>query len=219
MRLVVYDYSSTRDFTMECGGYNYGPGNWYNYFGHYFGSSGMQGIPIRFGDDGTNDIIWIGETNQGWSYPQIAITTWMGGHSGSYDDFSWTENWELDIVTSFNGNVERTISSTDGNATVSDLKFKSDFDTVKNAMDILKNMNGYTYDRIDNEFIDQDTGLVAQEVEKVLPSAITKIEKRLAIEYYQIYALLISAVQDLSNRISKSEKEIEKLEQEIYNAN
>jgi len=26
-------------------------------------------------------------------------------------------------------------------------------------------------------------------------------------------------VQDLSNRISKSEKEIEKLEQEIYNAN
>jgi hypothetical protein len=101
----VYEYSTGRSHTFDIGGYNYGAGNWYNIFATQLTDTGRAAMNVRFGDDGSNDFITIGETSDSWSYPQVYITDVQTGYSGF--STGWGENWIIDFVTSFSG-VEQT---------------------------------------------------------------------------------------------------------------
>jgi hypothetical protein len=59
---------------------------------------GMSTLNVRFGDDGTNDWICIGETNSTWDYCQVMITDFQGGYSGTTN--AWGYGWGIDFVTS-----------------------------------------------------------------------------------------------------------------------
>ncbi len=91
--------------TFEIGGYNYGPGNWYNPFATQLTDEGRSAFTVRFGDNGTRDVIYIGEVGTTWSYPQVYITEVQTGHSGYSSN--WGQDWVVDFVTSFTG-VEQT---------------------------------------------------------------------------------------------------------------
>eukprot|EP00960_Hanusia_phi_P027371 746794-Hanusia_phi.AAC.1 len=59
--------------------------------------------------------------------------------------------------------------------TDSDIRYKTNLTRIPNPIDKIKNINGYTFDRNDTDLKRRFTGLVAQELQQVLPEAV--IEK------------------------------------------
>ena len=89
--------------------------------------------------------------------------------------------------------------------TVSDVALKSDIEVIPNALDKLDKIQGYTFTRHNGK---KSAGIIAQELEKVLPEAVK--EKKLslidgeqykAVEYDAIHGLLIQAIKELKKEI------------------
>ena len=89
--------------------------------------------------------------------------------------------------------------------TVSDVALKSDIEVIPNALDKLDKIQGYTFTRHNGK---KSAGIIAQELEKVLPEAVK--EKKLslidgeqykAVEYDAIHGLLIQAIKELKDEI------------------
>ena len=81
---------------------------------------------------------------------------------------------------------------------------KSDIEVIPNALDKIDLIQGYTFNKLGKK----TAGIIAQELEKVLPEAVK--EKRLAlydnktyktVEYDAIHGLLIQAIKELKNEI------------------
>ena len=91
--------------------------------------------------------------------------------------------------------------------TVSDLRLKKDVEIIKNPLDILDKINGYTFTYKKGD--KKSAGVVAQEVEKVFPQAVSEKglpylskdeenpEKYKTVEYDQLVGLLVQAVKEL----------------------
>jgi len=92
--------------------------------------------------------------------------------------------------------------------TISDERLKTDITKIDSALEKVGQLNGYTFTyKADGK---QSAGVIAQEVEKVLPSAVTEKELPLktddgvsykTVQYDQLVGLLIEAVNELSNRV------------------
>ena len=103
-------------------------------------------------------------------------------------------------------------------STVSDERLKSNILIVDNALDKVSQLNGVTFNwKKDNS---ASAGLIAQDLEKVLPSAIK--EKQLpfksddeevykTVEYSQVTALLVEAIKELKEQNELMKAEIEEL--------
>ena len=101
--------------------------------------------------------------------------------------------------------------------TISDIRLKKDLQIIQSPLDILSNINGYTFTYKKDD--KKSAGVVAQEVEKVFPQAVS--EKGLpfsskdeenpdnykTVEYDQIVGLLVQAVKELTDKVKKLEGE------------
>ena len=135
----------------------------------------------------------------------------FGSDAGDY--LVWTTDTQLDVYV--NGNNELRLES-DGDLHVdndviafsttiaSDVALKSDIEVIPNALDKIDLIQGYTFNKLGKK----TAGIIAQELEKVLPEAVK--EKRLAlydnktyktVEYDAIHGLLIQAIKELKNEI------------------
>jgi hypothetical protein len=86
----------------------------------------------------------------------------------------------------------------------SDRRLKSDIATICNAMDIVKGMRGVYFTRIGQS--NRSTGVIAQEVEEVLPEVVhTSDDGMKSVSYGNIVGVLIEAVKVLSERLEKME--------------
>ena len=128
----IFNYSSNASATYVISGYNHYNSNdsqWTNCSVYSYGntnnvSSNKANLTVRFGDDGTREIIWIGEaitdsTNEliqtTWNYPQIFIKDICLGY-GRYDYNKWASGWDISIVTSFD-TVQKTYTNNQINST------------------------------------------------------------------------------------------------------
>ena len=94
--------------------------------------------------------------------------------------------------------------------TVSDERLKTDIEKIENATDKVNQLNGYTFTyKADGK---QSAGVIAQEVEKVLPSAVNekvlplKTDDGVAyktVQYDQIIGLLIESIKELKQEINE----------------
>ena len=91
--------------------------------------------------------------------------------------------------------------------TVSDVALKTDIQVIPNALDKLDEITGYTFTRHNGK---KSAGIIAQELEKVLPEAIYETElplqkndgkKYKTVEYDAIHGLLIQAIKELKDEI------------------
>jgi hypothetical protein len=90
-----------------------------------------------------------------------------------------------------------------GNVTAySDIRLKTNLQQIPDALAKVESLTGYTYTRTDTG--ERQTGLVAQDVEKVLPEAVVQGE-HLALAYGNMVGLLVEAIKELSDRIEKLE--------------
>ena len=98
--------------------------------------------------------------------------------------------------------------------TDSDLKYKDDLRKIENASDIINKLNGYTFTRNDaKEYGDRRfTGLIAQEVEAVLPEAILKKhDGALRVMYGNLAGIFVEAIKECRKDIEELKREVIKL--------
>ena len=89
-----------------------------------------------------------------------------------------------------------------GNVTAySDARLKTDIEKIPDALKKVNALNGYTFNRIDQEGPRQ-TGVIAQEVLEVLPEAVIATEEHLSVAYGNMVGLLIEAVKELSQELA-----------------
>lgn len=81
----------------------------------------------------------------------------------------------------------------------SDSRLKKDLVKITSALDKVDQLVGYTYTRIDNE--ERNTGLLAQDVQKVLPEAINTDGEYLAVSYGNILGLIVEAIKELRQEV------------------
>ena len=90
--------------------------------------------------------------------------------------------------------------------TLSDIRRKKNIERIESALDKVSELNGYTFQYIDRE--DRMTGLIAQEVEKVLPEAVYATEtfdgeQTKALRYGNMVGLLVEAINELREEVEK----------------
>ena len=93
----------------------------------------------------------------------------------------------------------------------SDRSLKDNLVPIQNALDKTRTLTGYEFDWNDKQdtYTGHDVGIVAQEVEKVLPEVVTEREDGTkAVKYEKIVPLLIESIKELSAKVAKLESQI-----------
>ena len=77
----VYNYVEDTSFSVHVGGYTYSNSTW-----EHRPSAMVYGAnhKVRLGHNGTNFVIYIGELNSSWAYPQISVRNVILGYGGTY---------------------------------------------------------------------------------------------------------------------------------------
>ena len=137
----------------------------------------------------------------------------IGSDAGDY--IVYTTDSQLDVYV--NGNNEFRFEAdgdfhADGNViaysttVASDIALKSDIEVIPNALDKIDLIQGYTFNKLGKK----SAGIIAQELEKVLPEAINEKmlplqkddnKKYKTVEYDAIHGLLIQAIKELKDEI------------------
>ena len=87
-----------------------------------------------------------------------------------------------------------------GNITAySDRRLKKDFEVIPNAMAKVTALTGYNFTRLDSG--ERHTGLIAQDVQAVLPEAVIENDGHLALAYGNLVGLLVEAIKELKREV------------------
>lgn len=124
-----------------------------------------------------------------------------------FNDIQVAVNSKADLTgAAFTGSVTVTGDITASGAVTasSDARLKSNIVSLQDSLELLSKINGYSYDRVDFEDVRQ-VGVLAQEVEAVLPLAVDNSKEFKSVNYHALVALLISAVNDLSKKVIELE--------------
>ena len=112
MTIRIYEYTTNEAFEVVCGGYNPASTWANNPFAYIIGSPNVnRNFNVRFGHDGTNCCIYIGETTSTWSYPQVAVTQFVAGYS-NYTAEQWNDGWSVGFATAL-GTITATVSNSE----------------------------------------------------------------------------------------------------------
>jgi hypothetical protein len=146
----------------------------------------------------------------------------------STDYISWTNNVQTDFYIN---NLNKFRMEADGDfhadgdvvaysTTISDERLKTGISTVSNALEKVSQLNGVEFTRKNNG--QRSAGVIAQQVEKVLPQAIR--EKKLplqtgdedtiykTVEYDALHSLYIEAIKELKDMVEKQAVQIKELQ-------
>lgn len=104
-----------------------------------------------------------------------------------------------------NLSVTGTITATGNITAFSDARLKKNIETIDNALELVKGMRGVRFeDSEGNKYV----GLIAQELQTVVPEAVIEHENSgyLAVAYQNLVGILANAINDLSARVEQLEK-------------
>jgi len=113
--------------------------------------------------------------------------------------------------------------STNGDITAfaaSDKRLKNNITPIQNPLEKLKKINGYTFDWIEKKDIHSnkgnDIGVIAQEIEEVLPEITTTRDNGYkAVRYEKLTPFLISCIKDQQTQIESLQYQIDELKELI----
>ena len=124
----------------------------------------------------------------------------IGGWSASDNAFRMDGSGNLTMLGNVTG-ADFIISS--------DARYKNVFGNIPNALTAVNSLNGVTYTYNELSGKDTDTvraGVLAQEVEKVLPQAVyTDADGYKSVSYDGLVPLLIEAIKELTTRVEELE--------------
>ena len=149
-----------------------------------------------------------GTETYGMGVENFAFRFHLGNPSAAFkfynDDFGATE-----IVTiTGNGSINYTGTLTN----TSDIRLKENFENINSPLEKISQLNGFIYNLIGNP--NRRTGVSAQEVQKVLPVAVSEIgDGYLGVDYTQLVPLLIEGMKEQQAIIETLQKEMVTLKQ------
>ena len=103
-------------------------------------------------------------------------------------------------VTSSGVNVTGDMTASGNVTAYSDAKLKTEISTIDNALDIVGKLRGVNYKWLNNG--QADIGVIAQEVEEVVPEVVkTSEDGTKSVDYGRLVSILINAVNELKEEI------------------
>jgi len=128
--------------------------------------------------------------------------------NGSSNIISFNVDGTEKLTINGSGNLVAT-----GNVTAySDIRVKDNVESIEGAIGKLNQIRGVTYTRTDLEDKERKyAGVIAQEIEQVLPEAVFDNGKVKAVDYNATIALLIEAVKEQQGQINELKLTIEQL--------
>jgi hypothetical protein len=131
-------------------------------------------------------------------------------NNNSHIDFEINGGTEVRIESDGDLHVEGNVIAY--STTISDERLKKDIVKIDNALDKVSQLNGYTFEYLTDG--KKSAGVIAQEVEKVMPSAITESTLPLkmgdddkteykTVQYDQLHGLMIEAIKELKAEIEE----------------
>ena len=182
-----------------------------------------QNYALKSGDDITGDYVFVNNaTGIKWDRTNNGYADVYGGHLKYYNTVSeskielaagdkislsveGTEKLSLETDEA-KFNVQVTSTSDIVAYQSSDERLKDNVTPIYNALDKVKQIGGYEFDWNDNQttYEGHDVGVLAQEIEKVLPEIVTTRDNGYkAVRYEKIVALLIEAVKEQQLQIDE----------------
>ena len=100
---------------------------------------------------------------------------------------------------------------------LSDKKFKDNVLIIPNALEKILKIRGVSFDWNDKQkvYSGKDVGVIAQEIEEVLPEVVETRKTGKAVKYEKIVPLLIEGIKDQQSQIEDLKKLIEELSSTI----
>jgi len=159
-----------------------------------------------------NGSTWVAESG-------ATARTSLGLGTASNVEFEDTQLDSLGVGTAASGTTGEIRATNDVTAFYSsDIVLKENIENIPNALDAVKKLNGVLFDW-KKSYIDQrggedgyfvrkrDVGVIAQEVEKVLPEAVGQRPDGIkAVKYDRLTCLLIEAVKQLQDKVESLTK-------------
>ena len=94
----------------------------------------------------------------------------------------------------------------------SDARLKTNLNQITGALDKVKQLTGYVYNRVDADDHKLHTGLVAQDVKKVLPEAVHESDNGyLSVAYGNMMGLIVESIKELEQAVAELRGEIASL--------
>jgi len=96
----------------------------------------------------------------------------------------------------------------------SDQRLKENIQKIKNATHKIKKIRAANFDWNKNQKIynGHDIGLIAQDIEKVIPEAVSDRENGFkGVQYHKVIPLLVASIREKQNKINNLKKKIERL--------
>jgi hypothetical protein len=178
-----------------------------------------QNITLSIGKDlSTNNVANVRYTHRGGD-----------GSTNNYVGYGfWGNDDILNIQTSGNVGIGTTsptqklhvvgnIFATGDIVAFSDKRLKSNIKIIDNALSRVHQLNGYTFDVHGDTTNKRHTGLIAQEVKKILPEAVYKNvdDEMYSIAYGNISGLIVQAIKELDDRYKKQLNTMKKKVREL----
>ena len=135
-----------------------------------------------------------GSANISWSLAEIGAAPESHTH-----DYLPTSGGTLSGDLSVTGTI-----TASGNITAfSDARLKDNITEIPDALNKLNQLKGVTYTRKDLASDKQYAGLIAQDVQKVLPEAVAVTEDDIiAVDYNGVIGLLVEAIKELETKVA-----------------
>ena len=184
----------------------------------FLNSGGQWGLRYISLDSYSPNLYFKEEGNETWTGNPGNDEGKIEYHSNRFYIVAGANSTE--IVKFRRSGTDRGTIDNDGNLTMSgnvtaysDITLKENIEVIPNALDKVSSIRGVTYDRIDNEDLPRQAGVIAQEVEVVLPEVVNTDENGIkSVAYGNMVGLLIESIKELktqnevlNNRISQLE--------------
>ena len=108
------------------------------------------------------------------------------------------------VTVSMSGSYTGNFTATGNLTAYSDERLKTNIETIPNALEKVNALRGVTFDK-DGE---RGLGVIAQEVEKILPEVVIQGEEYKSVAYGNIVGVLIEAIKELTKEVEELKRQI-----------
>ena len=157
---------------------------------------------------------WSSNVNAYWDASStttvVGIRFYTGSHLGTLRGFVYADSssnigfltpaggWSLKMDSSGNATATGDITA------YSDIRIKTNIETITDALDKVIALRGVYYNRTDNGDTAQKLGVIAQEIQKILPQVVQEqSDGMLSVAYGNMAALFIEAIKEQQSQIEE----------------
>ena len=161
---------------------------------------------IQVGEIYNNDYsLWVDNTtsqsnfsviNLAQSGTQKAVIRYDSNGDSGFAGVTNSHSWRFKVDSSGNATATGDVTA------YSDISLKTNIKPITEALNKVDEIDGVTFERVDMESGVRHAGVIAQDVQKVLPAVVRGDDGKLTVAYGNIVGLLVEAIKELRQEIN-----------------